>query len=87
MRLESSVGVVAIDISPVLVVNSLKKPFCEKKNSPFLIKEHGTLNKRVDFGVDQGQDTLSTETIMWSKWGVSIIPFGRGDLHITHPEL
>jgi hypothetical protein len=37
-RLESSVGVVAIDISPVLVVNSLKKPFCEKKKLTFPYK-------------------------------------------------
>ena len=27
------------------------------------------------------------ETIMWSKWGSPSIPFGGGDLHITHPEL
>ncbi len=27
------------------------------------------------------------ESIMWSKWGSPIIPLGRGDLHITHPEL
>ena len=27
------------------------------------------------------------ETIMWSKWGSPSIPLGRGDLHITHPEL
>ena len=27
------------------------------------------------------------ETIMWSKWGPPSIPLGRGDLHITHPEL
>ena len=27
------------------------------------------------------------ETIMWSKCGTLSIPFGRGDLHITHPEL
>ncbi len=27
------------------------------------------------------------ETIMWSKWGSPGIPLGRGDLHITHPEL
>ena len=25
--------------------------------------------------------------IMWSKWGPPSIPLGRGDLHITHPEL
>ena len=31
------------------------------------------------------EDTL--ESIMWSKWGSPSIPFGRGDLHITHPEL
>ena len=27
------------------------------------------------------------ETIMWVKWGSVSIPFGKGDLHITHPEL
>ncbi len=27
------------------------------------------------------------EAIMWSKWGPPSFPFGRGDLHITHPEL
>ncbi len=27
------------------------------------------------------------ETIMWTKWGSPSIPFGRGDLHITHLEL
>jgi hypothetical protein len=27
------------------------------------------------------------EVIMWSKWGSPSIPLGRGDLHITHPEL
>ncbi len=27
------------------------------------------------------------ETIMWVKWGSHSIPLGRGDLHITHPEL
>ena len=27
------------------------------------------------------------ETIMWVKWGFPSIPLGRGDLHITHPEL
>ena len=27
------------------------------------------------------------EAIMWAKWGSSSIPFGRGDLYITHPEL
>ena len=27
------------------------------------------------------------ETIMWAKWGSPSIPFGRGDLHITHPEV
>ena len=27
------------------------------------------------------------EEIMWSKWGSPSIPLGRGDLHITHPEL
>ena len=27
------------------------------------------------------------EAIMWSKWGSPSIPLGRGDLHITHPEL
>ncbi len=27
------------------------------------------------------------EEIMWSKWVSPSIPFGRGDLHITHPEL
>ena len=27
------------------------------------------------------------ETIMWVKWGPPSIPLGRGDLHITHPEL
>ena len=31
------------------------------------------------------QGTL--ESIMWSKWGSPSIPLGRGDLHITHPEL
>ena len=25
--------------------------------------------------------------IMWAKWGSPSIPLGRGDLHITHPEL
>ena len=25
--------------------------------------------------------------IMWVKWGTPRIPFGGGDLHITHPEL
>ena len=29
----------------------------------------------------------TTEEIMWSKWGSPSIPLGRGDLHITHPEL
>ena len=29
----------------------------------------------------------SLETIMWAKWGSHSIPFGRGDLRITHPEL
>ena len=24
---------------------------------------------------------------MWDKWGSPSIPFGGGDLHITHPEL
>jgi hypothetical protein len=27
------------------------------------------------------------EVIMWTKWGSPSIPFGRGDLHMTHPEL
>ncbi len=27
------------------------------------------------------------EVIMWSKWDPPSIPLGRGDLHITHPEL
>ena len=27
------------------------------------------------------------ETIMWVKWGSPNIPFGGGDLYITHPEL
>ncbi len=27
------------------------------------------------------------EVIMWAKWGSPSIPLGRGDLHITHPEL
>ena len=27
------------------------------------------------------------ETIMWAKWRTPSIPLGRGDLHITHPEL
>ena len=27
------------------------------------------------------------EVIMWVKWGSPSIPLGRGDLHITHPEL
>jgi hypothetical protein len=27
------------------------------------------------------------KTIMWAKWGTPSIPLGRGDLHITHPEL
>jgi hypothetical protein len=27
------------------------------------------------------------ETIMWDKWESPSIPLGRGDLHITHPEL
>ncbi len=27
------------------------------------------------------------ETIMWVKWGYPSIPLGRGDLHITHPQL
>ena len=27
------------------------------------------------------------EVIMWSKWGSSSTPCGRGDLHITHPDL
>ncbi len=27
------------------------------------------------------------ETMMWTKWGSPSIPLGRGDLHITHPEL
>jgi hypothetical protein len=29
----------------------------------------------------------TVEEIMWSKWGPPSIPLGRGDLHITHPEL
>jgi hypothetical protein len=24
---------------------------------------------------------------LWAKWGSPSIPLGRGDLHITHPEL
>jgi hypothetical protein len=31
------------------------------------------------------QGTL--EAIMWSEWGSPSIPLGRGDVHITHPEL
>ena len=27
------------------------------------------------------------EAIMWTNWGSPRIPLGRGDLHITHPEL
>ena len=27
------------------------------------------------------------QVIMWAKWGSPSIPLGRGDLHITHPEL
>ena len=27
------------------------------------------------------------EVIMWAKWGSPSIPSGRGDLHMTHPEL
>ena len=27
------------------------------------------------------------ESIMWAKWGSPSIPFGRVDLHITHPEI
>ena len=27
------------------------------------------------------------EAIMWAKWESASIPFGGGDLHITHPEL
>ena len=27
------------------------------------------------------------EEIMWVIWGSPSIPLGRGDLHITHPEL
>ena len=27
------------------------------------------------------------EEIMWTKWGSPSIPLGRGDLHMTHPEL
>ena len=27
------------------------------------------------------------EAIMWAKCGSPSIPLGRGDLHITHPEL
>ena len=27
------------------------------------------------------------ESMMWVKWGSPSIPLGRGDLHITHPEL
>ena len=27
------------------------------------------------------------EAITWAKWGPPSIPFGTGDLHITHPEL
>ena len=54
---------------------------------PVLIKVYGTLKEREGFGTDQGQDTLTTKTIKWTKWGSPLIPFGRGDLHITHPEL
>ena len=27
------------------------------------------------------------KAMMWAKWGSPSIPLGRGDLHITHPEL
>ena len=27
------------------------------------------------------------EAMMWAEWGSPSIPLGRGDLHITHPEL
>ncbi len=27
------------------------------------------------------------KAIMWAKWGSLSIPLGRGDNHITHPEL
>ena len=27
------------------------------------------------------------EVIMWAKWGSPSIPLGRGDLHMSHPEL
>ena len=27
------------------------------------------------------------KVIMWDKWGSPSIPLGRGDLHMTHPEL
>jgi hypothetical protein len=27
------------------------------------------------------------EAIMWAKWGSPSIPLGRGDFHMTHPEL
>ena len=27
------------------------------------------------------------EVIMWAQWGSPSIPLGRGDLHMTHPEL
>jgi hypothetical protein len=29
----------------------------------------------------------TVEVIMWDKWGSPSIPLGRGDLHMTHPEL
>ena len=31
--------------------------------------------------------SVTAERIMWVKWGSPSIPLGRGDLHITHPEL
>ncbi len=38
---------------------------------------------------DQRKSLLegTLESIMWTKWGSPSIPLGRGDLHITHPEL
>ena len=29
----------------------------------------------------------TTQSIMWVQWGSPSIPLGKGDLHITHPEL
>ena len=56
----------------------------------------GRKNKdKEDVGANQGPDTLASfvktkqtpGNIMWDKWGSPSIPLGRGDLHITHPEL